>query len=74
MNILNMFKKPKTFQERYSAYMKAIQELGKKYDIDIIPTLSVKDLSAPTPTPETATPAPQAPAAPKKKKGGNKFR
>lgn len=74
MNILNMFKKPKTFEERYVAYMNAVQELGKKYNIDIIPTLSVKDLSAPTPTGSGSdTPIP-TPEVPKKKKGGKKSR
>lgn len=74
MNILNMFKKPKTFEERYVAYMNAVKELGLKYNIDIIPTLSVKDLSEPTPTPEAPAPVNEAPVKAKKKKGGKKSR
>lgn len=73
MNILNMFKKPKTLQERYVAFMKVIQEASKKYGIDLVPTLNIKDLfaettPAPTPTP-SETPTQEMP---KKAKGGKK--
>lgn len=74
MNILNMFKKPKTLQERYVAFMKIVQDASKKYGIDLIPALNVKDLFAETtPTPEAPTPVQEVPETPKSKKGGKKF-
>jgi len=73
MNILNMFKKPKTLQERYVAFMNIVQEAGKKYGIDLVPGLNVKDLFAETtPTPEAPAPSQEIPVAPKSKKGGKK--
>lgn len=73
MNILNMFKKPKTLQERYIAFMKIVQDASKKYGIDLVPGLNVKDLfaettHAPAPTPSEAT----IQETPKNTKGGKK--
>lgn len=73
MNILNMFKKPKTLQERYVAFMKIVQDASKKYGIDLVPGINIKDLFAETtPTPEAPTPVQEVPEAPKSKKGGKK--
>lgn len=71
MNILNMFKKPKTLQERYIAFMKVLQGASKKYGIDLVPTLSVKDLLAETtPTVPTAPSEAATQETPKNTKGG----
>ena len=73
MNILNMFKKPKTLQERYIAFMKIVQDASKKYGIDLVPGLNIKDLFAETtPTPEAPAPVQEVPVTPKSKKGGKK--
>lgn len=73
MNILNMFKKPKTLQERYVAFMKIVQEASKKYGIDLVPGLNIKDLFAETtPAPETPETTQTVPEAPKSVKGGKK--
>lgn len=67
------FMKPKTFQERYTQFLKEIQNSSAKHGIDVIPTLSFKDLLAETtPTPEVPTPVQEVPVAPKSKKGGKK--
>jgi len=73
MNILNMFKKPKTLQERYVAFMKIVQDASKKYGIDLVPGLNIKDLFAETtPAPEAPTPVQEVTEEPKSKKGGKK--
>jgi len=67
------FMKPKTFQERYAKFLKEIQKSSAENGIDVIPTLSFKDLLAETTPAPVATPMPQpAQELPVIKKGGKK--
>lgn len=71
--IKQKFMKPKTLQERYVKFIEETQKLSKIYGLDLIATLSVKDLLAqPTPTEGSVNAPKPAQELPKIKKGGKK--
>lgn len=62
-----MSKKQLTLPERYTKFMTELKVLSDKYGIDLVPSVSIKDLLAPQQPTPTEVPTPKE--APKRKGG-----